>query len=175
MVCSEAWQRWRLSKRKSSCVLACFVCFCFLGEIMMLFSKWHNLIYSSQSCVESCLGEKPQQPKEAKVLIANPTDHADFTSPELVSSQEEVSSRAPEENEDEPSQEMSTADVLLTERGNYVTQENGKSEILSRQESQTQTFTDWDASVTGFFSVDSVLLPHATLVHIYVCVSLYCK
>lgn len=64
------------------------------------------------------------------------------------SSQEEGSSRAPEENEDEPSQELSTTDVLLTDKGNFVTQENGKTEILSRQESQTQTFTNLEVSVT---------------------------
>ena len=63
----------------------------------------------------------------------------DFSFPEQRSSQEEVGTRAPEENEDEPSEEMS-AGVILTENGNYVTQEKGKTEILSRQESETQTF-----------------------------------
>lgn len=44
----------------------------------------------------------------------------------------------PEENMDEDSQET----CKLTENGNFVTQERGKSDILSRQESQTCTFTD---------------------------------
>lgn len=61
---------------------------------------------------------------------------------ELQSSQEEAGVRTPEENEDELSQEV-LPDLVLSENGNYVTQENGKSSILSRQESQTQTFTDW--------------------------------
>lgn len=51
-------------------------------------------------------------------------------------------SRTPEENVHDPSQEMqdSLSDVGLTENGQCVVQENGKAELLSRQESQTQTF-----------------------------------
>lgn len=41
----------------------------------------------------------------------------------------------PEENLDEESQETAN----FTENGNFVTQERGKSEILSRQESQTHS------------------------------------
>lgn len=83
-------------------------------------------------------------PREAKVLITNPTDAAEEETslPTMQSSQEETISRTPVEDDDELSQENSTVDVALTERGNFVTQENGKSEVLSRQESQTQTFTD---------------------------------
>lgn len=51
--------------------------------------------------------------------------------------------RTPEENVHEPSQEIleSMSDVGLTEKGQCVVQENGKTELLSRQESQTQTFS----------------------------------
>ena len=50
------------------------------------------------------------------------------------------------ENEDELSvPEMSTEDHGITENGNFVAQELGKVEVLSRQESQTQT--------QGFFDV----------------------
>ena len=80
--------------------------------------------------------------REVKVLLPKPTDvEEESMSPEMLSTQEETSFRTPEENEDEPSQEIS-GDRVYTENGNFVTQENGKSEILSRQESQTQTFTD---------------------------------
>ncbi|XP_070766548.1 tumor necrosis factor receptor superfamily member 5 [Enoplosus armatus] len=95
-----------------------------------------------KGCVESCQEEKKEPQRETNVLITplNPTEE-ESTMPEVQTSQEEGFGRTPEENEDEPSQEMST-DVVFTERGNFVTQENGKTEILSRQESQTQTFTD---------------------------------
>jgi len=54
--------------------------------------------------------------------------------------------RTPVENEDELSvPEMSTEDHGITENGNFVAQELGKVEVLSRQESQTQT--------QGFFDV----------------------
>uniref|UniRef100_A0A3Q3WP65 TNFR-Cys domain-containing protein n=1 Tax=Mola mola TaxID=94237 RepID=A0A3Q3WP65_MOLML len=97
-------------------------------------------------CVELCLGEeeKTEMPREAIVLITNPTDAAEEETslPIGQSSQEESVFRTPVEDEDQLSQEMSTVDVVLTDRGNFVTQEKGKSEVLSRQESQTQTFTD---------------------------------
>lgn len=70
-------------------------------------------------------------------LIATPSDYFDEESM-LHSSKEEDFLRTPEENEDQPSQEIS-AD-LRTDKGNFVAQENGKAEILSRQESQTHAF-----------------------------------
>ncbi|XP_037627859.1 tumor necrosis factor receptor superfamily member 5 isoform X2 [Sebastes umbrosus] len=76
--------------------------------------------------------------RETRVVITNPTTEEESLMPELQSSQEEAGVMTPEENEDEHSQDL----AVLTENGNYVTQENGKSTILSRQESQTQTFTD---------------------------------
>uniref|UniRef100_A0A3Q4BIS4 TNFR-Cys domain-containing protein n=1 Tax=Mola mola TaxID=94237 RepID=A0A3Q4BIS4_MOLML len=78
---------------------------------------------------------------KAIVLITNPTDAAEEETslPIGQSSQEESVFRTPVEDEDQLSQEMSTVDVVLTDRGNFVTQEKGKSEVLSRQESQTQT------------------------------------
>lgn len=91
-----------------------------------------------------CLGEKREPLREARVLITTPTDppEEESTLPEAQSSMEEGFPRTPEENEDEPSQEISATGVILTDKGNFVKQEMGKTEILSRQESQTQTFTD---------------------------------
>ncbi|XP_070823608.1 tumor necrosis factor receptor superfamily member 5 [Chaetodon trifascialis] len=97
----------------------------------------------AEGCVESCLGQQHEPLKESRGLITTPTEPVDeeSTLPEVQSSQDEGFPRTPEENEDEPSQEM-LPDVLLTENGKIVTQENGKAEVLSRQESQTQTFTN---------------------------------
>nr|ACQ58926.1 Tumor necrosis factor receptor superfamily member 5 precursor [Anoplopoma fimbria] len=96
-----------------------------------------------KACVESCWGDKKEPLREANVLINPPTNPIEEESimPELQSSQEEAGARTPEENEDEHSQEV-LVDLALTENGNYVTQENGKSTVLSRQESQTQTLTE---------------------------------
>lgn len=60
--------------------------------------------------------------------------------PEQESTQEEYSAsegpvQTPEENLDEESQDFGN----LTENGNFVTQEKGKSAIVSRQESQTHS------------------------------------
>uniref|UniRef100_A0A3Q4BIU0 TNFR-Cys domain-containing protein n=1 Tax=Mola mola TaxID=94237 RepID=A0A3Q4BIU0_MOLML len=98
---------------------------------------------SDNVCGELCT-KKTEMPREAIVLITNPTDAAEEETslPIGQSSQEESVFRTPVEDEDQLSQEMSTVDVVLTDRGNFVTQEKGKSEVLSRQESQTQTFTD---------------------------------
>lgn len=74
------------------------------------------------------------------MLITNPTDAIEEESlvPDRQSSQEEADVRTPEENEDELSQELSEH-YVLTDNGNFLTQEDGKSAVLSREESQTQT------------------------------------
>ncbi|XP_059188307.1 tumor necrosis factor receptor superfamily member 5 isoform X2 [Centropristis striata] len=93
-------------------------------------------------CVESCWGDKGEKLRE--VVLTNPTDVGEEESmmPISQSSQDEGGAGLPEENvEDQPSQEVSS-DVLFSENGKFVTQEMGKSSILSRQESQTQAFTD---------------------------------
>ncbi|XP_031146477.2 tumor necrosis factor receptor superfamily member 5 isoform X1 [Sander lucioperca] len=95
-------------------------------------------------CVGSCFGDERQPLRETRVLITYPTDATEEESmklPELQSSQEEGGAGPPEENEDQPSQEIS-AGLLLTENGKLVTEEYGKSSVLSRQESQPHTFPD---------------------------------
>lgn len=69
-----------------------------------------------------------------------PTPQADhheeeLSAPEMESKQEDSSLRTPEENEDQLAHGTS-------DNGNVVTQENGKAEVLSRQESQTATFME---------------------------------
>ncbi|KAM9351231.1 tumor necrosis factor receptor superfamily member 5 isoform 2-T2 [Symphorus nematophorus] len=87
-------------------------------------------------CVESCLGEKHEPPAGA-TLITNPTDIDDLTNVDEESTcpQEESFMRTPEEIED-------PTDVGSTDKGNFVTQETGKTAVLSRQESQPQAFID---------------------------------
>ncbi|XP_042348547.1 tumor necrosis factor receptor superfamily member 5 isoform X2 [Plectropomus leopardus] len=97
-------------------------------------------------CVESCLGEQKEQLTETRVPIMHPTGPIEEESmfSEMRSSQEEGCS-GPEENEHQPNQEASAAG--RTEGGNFLAQENGKSVVISRQESQTQSFIDLAESV----------------------------
>ncbi|XP_018545316.1 tumor necrosis factor receptor superfamily member 5 isoform X1 [Lates calcarifer] len=95
-----------------------------------------------KGCVEACRADKQELPGEANTLMVTQEEtEKELTIPEQPSTQEEGASRTPEENEDELSTELS-AGVIITDNGNYVVQENGKADILSRQESQTQTYTD---------------------------------
>ncbi|XP_022618887.1 tumor necrosis factor receptor superfamily member 5-like [Seriola dumerili] len=105
-----------------------------------------------KGCVASCHGERWEVPRETRIPVT-PDDDTDKEPmfPVRQLSQEESSTRTPEENLDELSAEGSM-DPNRTENGNYVGQEMGKTETLSRQESQTeplhrqlsqtQTFTD---------------------------------
>ncbi|GAA6216685.1 tumor necrosis factor receptor superfamily member 5-like isoform X2 [Lates japonicus] len=95
-----------------------------------------------KGCVEACREDEQELPREANALMVTQEEtEKELTIPEQPSTQEEGASRTPEENEDELSTELS-AGVIITDNGNYVVQENGKADILSRQESQTQTYTD---------------------------------
>ncbi|KAF3697291.1 Tumor necrosis factor receptor superfamily member 5 [Channa argus] len=95
-------------------------------------------------CVESCRGEEQTEtPREIYIPIAD-MHEPEHKFVEQFSTQEEGSTQeghgmTPEENLDEESLEQSS--YPRTENGNFVTQERGKSEVLSRQESQTQTPT----------------------------------
>ncbi|XP_026188299.1 tumor necrosis factor receptor superfamily member 5 isoform X2 [Mastacembelus armatus] len=88
-----------------------------------------------------CCGDKGVTLEEIHVGTQTP-EKAPIL-PQGLSSQEDGGTRTPEENDDSLSQEpQSEPNVILSDKGNFVTQENGKSDILSRQESQTQTFID---------------------------------
>ncbi|KAM8863782.1 tumor necrosis factor receptor superfamily member 5 isoform 2-T2 [Spinachia spinachia] len=90
-----------------------------------------------KGCFDSSLGGKEEQVRETRVLITNPTDPDESLAPELLSTREEAGVRTPEENEVQLS--IGSPDVVLSDNGNFVTQENGKSAIFSRQESQSVT------------------------------------
>ncbi len=115
---------------------------------MSLIILQSNSVLLLQGCIERGyhgLGEnqESQRETEANTLIptqAEPDPVDESTMPEMVSSQEEGSLRTPVEDEDELSQENSI-NVALTVNGNLVTQENGKAEKLSRQESQPHSQT----------------------------------
>ncbi|KAL6119458.1 cd40 [Pungitius sinensis] len=132
------------AESRSHAITIAVVCFVVLLVIIIAFFclwKCKQGDKKGKGCFESSLGDKEEPVKETKVLITNPTDPAEEESlmSELLS-KEEAGVRTPEENEDELS--LASPDLVLSEKGNFVTQENGKSTILSRQESQTQTFTN---------------------------------
>ncbi|XP_073327118.1 tumor necrosis factor receptor superfamily member 5 isoform X1 [Pagrus major] len=99
-----------------------------------------------KGCFEACREPQREQLKEEKMFIPEQPDPLDeeSMSPEMQSTQEEGFTRTPEED-DEQSVPMSP--TALTDRGNLVTQENGKAEQLSRQESQTQCTDSFDTSL----------------------------
>lgn len=111
-----------------------------------LYPEFKHVLLFFQSCVDY-LGEKGEQLKEDKLLSSAEANHNQEMSMLHECSQDtDTFPRTPEENVHEPSQVTeqtdleSMSDLGLTDKGNYVKQEMGKTERLSRQESQTQTF-----------------------------------
>nr|XP_057907641.1 tumor necrosis factor receptor superfamily member 5 isoform X2 [Doryrhamphus excisus] len=88
---------------------------------------------TGKGCVEACVQRDDDPPREEKALVD--TQPARDALPEDA---EDGGTGVPEENEDGPSAAVSGG-LLFTDNGNYLTQENGKNEILSRQESQSGT------------------------------------
>ncbi|XP_028438663.1 tumor necrosis factor receptor superfamily member 5 isoform X2 [Perca flavescens] len=125
-------------------VLAFLIVFLVASLIGWCLYKGNQEDARGKVCVGSCFRDGRQPLRETKVVITTPTDATDEESmklSELQSSQEEGGAGPPEENEDQPSQEIS-AGLILTENGKVVTEEYGKSSVLSRQESQPHTFPD---------------------------------
>lgn len=109
-----------------------------------LYPEFKHVLLFLQSCVDY-LGEKGEQLKEDKLLLPALANHNQEMSMLHECSQDtDAFPRTPEENVHEPSQATqevdsgSMSDLGLTDNGNYVKQEMGKTERLSRQESQTQ-------------------------------------
>ncbi|KAF7669490.1 hypothetical protein LDENG_00189510 [Lucifuga dentata] len=80
---------------------------------------------------------KPDRGDET--IIANPTCDEHSLISEVPPSQEEAM-KTPEENDDD----LITGSPRLTENGNFVVQEGGKEEVLSRQESQVESLLTFD-------------------------------
>ncbi|XP_054647844.1 tumor necrosis factor receptor superfamily member 5 isoform X2 [Dunckerocampus dactyliophorus] len=102
------------------------------------FSRGRKEESKGKGCVEACVQCDNDPPREEKALLdrqtADAVPEADMPQPSM----EEGGTGVPEENEDGPNLAV-TGGLLFTDNGNYVTQENGKSEVLSRQESQSGT------------------------------------
>ncbi|XP_071333416.1 tumor necrosis factor receptor superfamily member 5 isoform X2 [Trachinotus anak] len=92
-----------------------------------------------KDCVELCQGETWEVPRVPMTPEDDTVKEPMF--PEQQFSQEEGGTRTPEENDDELCRDMSI-DPNRTENGNYVGQESGKTEKVSRQESQTHLQTE---------------------------------
>ncbi|XP_062283350.1 tumor necrosis factor receptor superfamily member 5 isoform X2 [Scomber scombrus] len=95
-----------------------------------------------KDCVEACARVERPPPKEEPLIMfptADPTSDVPETT--ILFSPEDIGS-VPEENELQPSQ----TENGYTENGNVVRQENGKSHIFPRQESQTQTLSHESSS-----------------------------
>uniref|UniRef100_UPI0037E8E151 tumor necrosis factor receptor superfamily member 5 n=1 Tax=Semicossyphus pulcher TaxID=241346 RepID=UPI0037E8E151 len=100
--------------------------------------KRRNAEGKFKDCFKPDRGDnKDKEPLREVNVIRNPTDVAEVV-PILKPMQEEHMSSTPEENEDDQSQDRSL-DVGFTANGQCVQQEMGKTEQLSRQESQTDT------------------------------------
>ncbi|XP_068187169.1 tumor necrosis factor receptor superfamily member 5 isoform X2 [Antennarius striatus] len=131
------------SSRTHTIVIVVATVSAFVGLLAMLLCylcKGGRCDANAKGCIESRLGDRMEPLTDASaVVVTHPTD---CTKDEFPPSQELLSEtddfmKTPVENEDTMSQEEATTGVLLTDRGNYVTQENGKSAVRSRQESQT--------------------------------------
>ncbi|XP_077407996.1 tumor necrosis factor receptor superfamily member 5 isoform X2 [Vanacampus margaritifer] len=98
--------------------------------------------FDEKSCVEACARRDREPPKFG--FMAAPTfgrDHQEAMLPGVQTSLVDSSGSAePEENEDGLNP-VALEILHLSDKGNYVTQENGKAEVLSRQESQSMTVT----------------------------------
>ncbi|XP_077371493.1 tumor necrosis factor receptor superfamily member 5 [Festucalex cinctus] len=127
--------------------IVCVVLLLVIGILLMVAVKiWRSTRRegdtNEKGCGEACVRRDRDPPKEG--LIASPTsdgDHEEATLPGVQTSLAESNgSGKPEENEDGLS-EAALENLHLSDKGNYVTQENGKAEVLSRQESQSMTVT----------------------------------
>ncbi|XP_008297988.1 tumor necrosis factor receptor superfamily member 5 [Stegastes partitus] len=89
-----------------------------VGAVIVLWLTRGHFKAKAKPCIEYCQKEehKPLREKDAEVVI-----------------------RIPVEDEVEPSLQEISSEGLLTDMGNPVREENGKAEILPRQESQIDT------------------------------------
>ncbi|XP_078144171.1 tumor necrosis factor receptor superfamily member 5 isoform X2 [Centroberyx gerrardi] len=102
--------------------------------------KLRGNVRAAKAKIKGCIMEDgTNKPEREANPIANPTAEPCLLSYEERSSEQEGGAKTPEENEDgldeEPSQPLISDDPGLTENGNLVEQEEGKREVLSRQES----------------------------------------
>ncbi|NP_001139126.1 tumor necrosis factor receptor superfamily member 5 precursor [Takifugu rubripes] len=110
------------------CVVTVFFLLVCSAVIYLLVVKSRGPDRKLKNCIELCVGEKQEPPKEANPLVTNPQDTYDEPMlPERQASQEEP--RTPEEVDYELQQDISiTTEVHFTENGKFVMQDKGKSD-----------------------------------------------
>ncbi|XP_061553935.1 tumor necrosis factor receptor superfamily member 5 [Phycodurus eques] len=128
-----------------ACVVLLAIGILLIAAIKIWFSRGKEEDSKGKGCIEECVRHDKDPPRKVLItsLIPDSVDE-EAVSPVAQASLEDTGSGGtgePEENEDSPSQ-AAPGDLLFTDKGNYVTQENGKAEVLSRQESQSMTVTN---------------------------------
>ena len=81
---------------------------------------------------------------EPTLVLFTPVDMTE-KDPDPQPSQEEEETKIPEENQEEQREEL-LAEVVLSENGQFVTQERGKGSIQPQQETEAQTSMLWKPS-----------------------------
>nr|XP_020474690.1 tumor necrosis factor receptor superfamily member 5-like [Monopterus albus] len=124
------------SSRTHIIIMVIVVAILMILLVAVLMYRLHRGGRDLKACVQSCCGEQREMLRDPPVTLIVTPEKDQSLLVEVVALQEEAASSMPEENDDEPTQ------GFLTENGNFVTQEKGKSVVLSRQESHPQTFID---------------------------------
>ncbi|XP_035014897.2 tumor necrosis factor receptor superfamily member 5 isoform X1 [Hippoglossus stenolepis] len=98
----------------------------------------------AKGCLESCRGDRENLPREPCLLLFTQVNEIE-KDPEPRPSQEEEETKIPEENLEEQRDEL-LSEAVLSENGQFVTQERGKGSIQPQQETEAQTCTDGKSS-----------------------------
>ncbi|CAB1414112.1 unnamed protein product [Pleuronectes platessa] len=94
----------------------------------------------AKGCLESCHGDREKLPMEPTPMLFTQVDETE-SDPEPRLSQEDEDMKMPEENLEEEREEL-LSEGVLSENGQFVTQERGKDSIQPQQETQVQTSMD---------------------------------
>ncbi|XP_062248649.1 tumor necrosis factor receptor superfamily member 5 isoform X2 [Platichthys flesus] len=108
-------------------LLACFLC---RGDTKQ----------RAKGCLESCRGDREKLPRAPSPMLFTQVDETE-SDPEPRLSQEDEDMKMPEENLEEEREEL-LSEGVLSENGQFVTQERGKDSIQPQQETQVQTSMD---------------------------------
>ncbi|XP_053280947.1 tumor necrosis factor receptor superfamily member 5 [Pleuronectes platessa] len=109
-------------------ILAC--CLCRAGDTKQ----------RAKGCLESCHGDREKLPMEPTPMLFTQVDETE-SDPEPRLSQEDEDMKMPEENLEDEREEL-LSEGVLSENGQFVTQERGKDSIQPQQETQVQTSMD---------------------------------
>ncbi|XP_049610957.1 tumor necrosis factor receptor superfamily member 5 isoform X1 [Syngnathus scovelli] len=118
-----------------ACLLVPLIVILLLAVMKIWHTKRREKDFKGKGCNEACV----QHDKEVFPIL-NVIHETPMSPGVQVLLADSSSTGEPEENEDGPNL-LVLRDLLLSDKGNFVTQENGKAEVLSRQESQSRTET----------------------------------